>query len=85
MRTRNKYFRDYGMDPADVEKVKAWCKQAAPDDKVDIIYRSCRKVCPDLMDALMYSIVTGAGYDTLSRSVYIPISRIDFYGYQRKA
>lgn len=85
MDIRETYFRDYGMSENDVKKVKEWCKKADPDDKLDIIYRSCRKANPALMDYLMYSMVTGAGYDALSRSTYIPIQKGDFYGYQRKA
>ena len=85
MRTRETYFKDYGLDRQQMDKIKRWCLDASPNEKRDIILDACKNSNPALMDALYFSIVQGVGYDTLCRSKHVPISKIDFYGYQRKA
>lgn len=85
MRVRETYFKDYGLDRDKIKQIKKWCLDASPDEKQSIILDACKKSNPALMDALYFSITQNIGFDTLCRSKYVPLPKIDFYGYQRKA
>lgn len=84
MKTREKLFKDYGISPDQAAKLRAWCRTATPEQQA-IILQCCQAARPDMATILFFSITQGVGYDVLSRAVYIPLSAIDFYGYQRMA
>lgn len=84
MRTREKLFRDYGISMDQAAKLRKWCRTATPEQQA-LILQCCQAARPDMATILFFSITQGVGYDVLSRALYIPIARIDFYGYQRMA
>ena len=84
MRIRTTLFKDYGISPDQAAKLRAWCRTATPKQQ-EIILECCQAARPDMATILFFSITQGVGYDVLSRALYIPIARIDFYGYQRLA
>ena len=84
MRTREKLFEDYGISPDQAAKLRRWCRTATPEQQALILQR-CQAARPAMATILFFSITQGVGYDVLSRALYIPIARIDFYGYQRLA
>lgn len=84
MRTREKLFEDYGISPKQAADLRKWCRTATPEQQ-EVILQCCQAARPDMATILFFSITQGVGYDVLSRALYIPIARIDFYGYQRLA
>ena len=66
MRTRETYFKDYGISETEAKELRAFCAAAADDDK-PIILNCCIEANSSLADDLYFSITQGLGYDTLSR------------------
>lgn len=84
MRIRTALFKDYGISQDQATKLRKWCRNATPEQQA-LILQCCQAARPDMATILFFSITQGVGYDVLSRAVYIPLSAIDFYGYQRLA
>ena len=84
MRIRTTLFKDYGISLDQAAKLRKWCRTATPEQQA-LILQCCQAARPDMAAILFFSITQGLGYDVLSRALYIPIARIDFYGYQRLA
>lgn len=84
MRTRDTYLKDYGITPEEAEQIRAACKSHRADVKKAIL-DACIIANPEIADQLFYSLARGIGYDSLCRSQHVPIKRVDFYAYQRKA
>lgn len=83
MRTRLKGFDDYGFLPGEDKRLREFCRM--PDfAECVLLIESAKKANADISNDLYYSIVAGLSYDKLTIAKYIAISRIDFYGYQRK-
>ena len=53
--------------------------------KSDVLGYAKRKgLINDLSGILFFSLITGIGYDYISKRYWIPIARKDFQGYRRK-
>ena len=84
MRTREMYYKHYGISDTEIKELRTKCIKASDDDKI-MILQCCIEANGVLADDLYFSITQGLGYDTLSRAKGIYIPKGDFYGYQRKA
>lgn len=81
---RDTYFSDYGMSDSDVDAVVNRCRNARGDD-LDLILDVVNAVNPGIARFLFANLTVGVGYDTMSKSQYVPMKRSDFQGYRRKA
>lgn len=92
MRTREKPFSYiwYYTFPDDEEKVKERCLKGDPED-MKTLREAIRSAAPgienEIYDSLTKTDERGRriGYVELSKKDYIPVTKADFYGYQRKA
>lgn len=84
MRTREMKLYDHGVPPEDEPKVRALCRTAAGYD-LDLLHHAIASAAPGIEKPVQDSLTTGIGYVELSKKEYIPVTKADFYGYQRKA
>lgn len=86
MRTRDTYFSNYGLNKEQCAEIKMFCRkpEREPRDK-RIIETACALSNENIKEPLFKSLTLGLSYDKLSARQYIPLSRVDFYGYQRRA
>lgn len=82
MRKRNMGYQDYGFDVGEEYKLKEYCKIADQLDQSDLL-QSAYCANPYIAHELWYTLITGLSYDKLASIHYIPISKTDFYAYQR--
>lgn len=84
MRKRNMSYANYGIDEEEEKRLKEYCKKA---DQIDQSYLLQSAYCANASIAsdIFYSLTAGLSYDKLSAIRYIPMSRPDFYAYQRAA
>lgn len=83
MRTRLKGYSDYGFTAEEYKDLKAYCKSAYFREHAELL-RCAIQSNPDISNDLYYSLVSGLSYDDIDRIKYVAISKVDFYGYQRK-
>lgn len=85
MRTREKKLIDYeSFFPEEEERLRRRCITAEGYDR-DLLFQICQCVAPGLGNYIFASLtIKRNGYDTQMRKVYIPATKADFYGYQRK-
>ena len=84
MRTREMKLYDHGVPPEDEPKVRALCRTATGYD-LDLLRHAIASAAPGIEKPIQDSLTTGIGYVELSKKEYIPVTKADFYGYQRKA
>ena len=85
MRTRNKKLADHGVYPEDEVILRERCRRASGYDR-ELLYQICCAVAPGLGKYIFNSLtINRCGYDAQMRRDYIPATKADFYGYQRKA
>lgn len=83
MRTRHMSLTDHGIPPEDKQKLYTYCRSHG-----ELLRQAIASAAPGLEDQIYDSLtLTGnrKGYETLSKKEYIPATKADFYGYQRKA
>lgn len=83
IRVRDTGYDDYGIEPGEDRKLKKYCTSAEFDEHL-LLFNSALEANKYLANDLYYSIVKGLSYEDIDRVCYIPISKGDFYGYQRK-
>lgn len=83
IRVRETGYDDYGLEPGEDKKIKKYCASAGFDDHL-LLFNSALDANKQLASELYYSISKGLSYEDIDRVCYIPISKGDFYGYQRK-
>lgn len=83
MRVRETSYRDYGFDEGEEKRLKAYCRKKDFSDN-KLLLDASEHANPDISDDLYYSIVANVSYDDLCKIKYIPLPKVDFYGYQRK-
>ena len=76
-------FADYGMEPEEAKRLKKYCLSAEFDEHT-LLFNSALSANKYLVSEIYYSIAKGLSYEDIDRVCYIPISKVDFYGYQRK-
>lgn len=84
MRTREMKLSDHGVPPEDEPKVRALCRTATGYD-MDLLSHAIASAAPGIEQTIKDSLTTGIGYVELSKKEYIPVTKADFYAYQRKA
>lgn len=82
MRKREMGYQEYGFALGEEKELKEYCKKADFGDH-DILLQSAISSNPAIAADLYYSLVTGLSFDKISNFRYIPIPKVDFYGYQR--
>lgn len=83
MKTREKGYTDYGFEKDEGKRLKEYCKKAEFEDH-KILIDSAMEANQCIAPELYFSIVSGISYDDLTRIKYIPLPKVDFYGYQRR-
>lgn len=94
MKTREKKCDDYGFDATagyggfdneEQKKLKAFCQGKDYGlYEMRLLAEAAVSANQDLSNDIYYSLVSGLSYDKLMSIKYIPISKSDFYAYQRK-
>ncbi len=84
MRTREMKLYDHGVPPEDEPKVRALCRTATGYD-LELLQGAIASAAPGIEQPIKDSLTTGIGYVELSKKEYIPVTKADFYAYQRKA
>lgn len=87
MKTRKKPFGYvwYGTWEEDEKRIREYCFKVEGYDR-ELLHQICCCVAPGLGPYIFNSLtIRRNGYDMQMRKVYIPATKADFYGYQRKA
>ena len=82
MRTREKSYQQYGFAPGEENDLKNYCRSTDFTDH-DTLIQAAISANPSIAADLYYSLVRGLSFDRLNDVRYIPIPKVDFYGYQR--
>ena len=85
MRTREKKLTDHGVFPGDEDKLRNRCLTADGYDR-ELLMDMCKSAAPGLEQQVFTSLTTRRnGYDTQMKKDYVPVTKADFYAYQREA
>ena len=84
MKTRETGYDDYGFEEKEDKRLKAYCRSAEFEDHI-LLFHACLSANRQLAATLNYSLVNALSYEDIDKKCYIPISKGDFYGWQRKA
>lgn len=84
MRTREMRLSDHGVPSEDELKVRILCRTATGYD-IELLRHAIASAAPGIEQPIKDSLTTGIGYVELSKKEYIPVTKADFYAYQRKA
>lgn len=82
MKRREMLYSDYGMPPELVKELKTLCKHLDEEGHINLLL-CAMKANRGIAPAIYYSLASGASYDFLSDKMIIPVSKVDFYAYQR--
>ena len=82
MRKREKSYQQYGFAPGEEQDLKHYCRSPDFTDH-DTLLQAAIASNPSIAADLYYSLVRGLSFDRLNDVRYIPIPKVDFYGYQR--
>uniref|UniRef100_A0AAU8AYV3 Transcriptional regulator n=1 Tax=Dulem virus 35 TaxID=3145753 RepID=A0AAU8AYV3_9CAUD len=89
MKTRQTSYVDYGFVEGNIKKkkesnrLKEYCRKPDFNDHITLMHAAV-SANESLAGDIFYSIINNLSYEDISRIKYIPISKTDFYGYQRK-
>ena len=81
MRIREMKWRDYSLTSKRVHDLKEYCRDS---NNISLVVRAAAFANLPLSGAIVKSLTTGIGYVELSKREYIPITKADFYAYQRR-
>ena len=84
MKTRETGYDDYGFEKKEDKRLKAYCQSVEFDDQI-LLFHACLEANKQLAGTLYYSLVNNLSYEDIDQRKYVPISKGDFYGWQRKA
>ena len=82
MRKREMSYQEYGFSPGEETDLKHYCRSPDFTDH-DTLIQAAISANPSIAADLYYSLVKGLSFDRLNDVRYIPISKVDFYAYQR--
>lgn len=83
-RTRYKYMRDYKIDSDTEKKILDFCRTAKGEEQEDVL-AACVEANQYIAHYIFLNLITGVGYDRMSRIYFIPVQKVDFQGYRRLA
>ncbi len=76
---------DHNVFLEDEDELRKRCISAEGYDR-ELLFQICQCVAPGLGNYIFASLTAKRnGYDMQMRKAYIPATKADFYGYQRKA
>lgn len=82
MRKREMSYQDYGIDKDEEKRLKKYCR--SPDFmEHDTLLQASISSNPAIASDIYYSLVKGVSFERINNIEYIPIPKVDFYGYQR--
>ena len=82
MRKREMSYQEYGFAPGEEQDLKHYCR--SPDfTEHEMLHKAAMEANPSIGPDIYYSLVKKLSYDRLNDTQYIPISKVDFYAYQR--
>lgn len=84
MKTRKMKCSDYGISRTEMTRLKKYCKNYTDDESDELLKDAARAANASIANRLYDSIRNGKSYEKLDRESYMPISKVDFYGYRRK-
>ena len=84
MRTREKSYKDYGLNDNEIEYIKEFCINANTENQKMIIEIALSELSPYIEKICLEILIYGKSYDDLCKEEYLYIGKGDFYGYRRK-
>ena len=84
IRTREMKLYDHGVPPEDQPRLRKLCRTATGYN-LDLLRHTIVSAAPGIEKPILDSLTTGIEYVELSKKEYIPVTKADFYAYQRKA
>lgn len=75
---------DYGISKTEMARLKEYCKNYTDEESDRLLKDAAYAANASIANRLYDSVRNGKSYETLDREVYMPISKVDFYGYRRK-
>lgn len=84
MKTRNASYNDYGMADSENNKWLEKCRNADCDME-QIMLQAAQESNEGIASTIFFSLRFGVSYERLIVVSDIPINRVDFYAYRRKA
>lgn len=75
-------WQDYSLTSNRVHYLREYCKDS---NNISMVVSAAAFANLPLSGAIVKSLTTGIGYVELSKREYIPITKVDFYAYQRRA
>ena len=82
MRKREMSYTEYGFSPGEEQDLKHYCRSPDFTDH-DTLIQAAISANPSIAADLYYSLVRGLSFERINDIKYIPISKVDFYAYQR--
>lgn len=82
MRKREMGYQEYGFDEGEESRLREYCHSPEFTDH-DTLLQAAISSNPAIAADLYYSLVRGLSYERISNIKYIPIPKVDFYGYRR--
>lgn len=84
MRVRESKYSDYGFKPGEEKQLQEWCRRS--DFTEDSLLLECAKKSNSVIGGdLYFSLIRGLSWEQLDRRTMQQYSKVDFYGYRRKA
>lgn len=83
MSVRDMSYPDYDIDETRLKDIFISIKNNPESQKVFL--ECCMEAKPEIANDLYYSIVGGVSYDDMKMIKCVPIPKVDYYGYRRKA
>ena len=84
MRTRERSYFDYGFKEGEERQLQEFCRR--PDFAEDFLLLECaKKANADIGGDLYFSLIRGLSWEQLDKRTWQQYSKVDFYGYRRKA
>ena len=80
MRLRDMTYKDYGIQPEEVTRLRRACRSRAESFKA--LCEAAIIINAEIADDIVYSLVNCLSYERISNIKTIPINRVDFYKYQ---
>lgn len=85
MRIRQVGYEDYGFSDEEAKKLLAYCHDPRKFGEHELLLKSAISAQKEIANLLYFSITNNCSWERLDNIQYIPISKVDFYAYRRKA
>lgn len=82
MRIREAGYKEYGITKSEEKEILSFCRKASQEDR-EFISLALQGMDADIAPYIFMSLVDGKSYERLDAMHWLPISKVDFYGYRR--